>query len=138
MIRRSRSLCRGGRRGRRAAAARVALATLVVALTLVGVGCGGYAGPPDIEIARQGISPEYRIVYAGEDGKTVLELLREHAEPVVTEGLGDELLVTAINGIEGGVEGRYWLYYVNEEAGLIAASRMTTVEGDAVEWLFVR
>lgn len=77
-------------------------------------------------------------MYAGEDGKTVLKLLQEHAEPVVTEGFGDELLVTAINGIEGGEEGRYWLYYVNEAAGLIAASRMSTVEGDSIEWLFVR
>lgn len=109
-----------------------------MALTLLGVGCGGYAGPPDIDAARQGVSPEYRIVYAGEDGKTVLELLQERAESVVTEGLGDELLVTAINGIQGGVEGRYWLYYVNEVAGLIAASRMTTVEGDSIEWLFAR
>ena len=57
---------------------------------------------------------------------------------MVTEGLGDDLLVTAINGIEGGVEGRYWLYYVNEQAGQIAASRMTTVEGDSIEWLFAR
>ena len=135
MVRWSRSLCR---RGRRAVATRAALVTLAVVWTVAGVGCGGYAGPPDIEAARQGISPEYRILYAGEDGKTVLELLREHAEPVVTEGFGDELLVTAINGVEGGVEGRYWLYYVNEAAGLIAASRMTTVEGDSVEWLFVR
>jgi hypothetical protein len=119
-------------------AGRLASASVAVALTVVSVGCGGYAGPPDIEVARQGISPEYRIVYAGEDGKTVLDLLREHAELVVTEGLGDEVLVTAINGIEGGVEGRYWLYYVNEEAGLISASRMTTVEGDSIEWLFVR
>ncbi len=114
------------------------LAGVVLATTLVAAACGGYSGPPDIDVARQGISPEYRIVYAGEDGKTALALLREHSESVVTEGAGDELLVTAINGIEGGVEGRYWLYYVNEQAGLIAASRMNTVEGDSIEWLFVR
>ena len=68
----------------------------------------------------------------------MLELLEEHAESVVTEGRGDELLVTAINDIESGVEGRYWLYYVNEQAGQIAASRMTTVQGDSIEWLFAR
>ena len=106
--------------------------------TLSSAACGGYAGPPDIESARAGIPPEYRIVYAGVDGKSVLELLEEHADSVVTEGVGDDLLVTAINGIEGGVEGRYWLYYVNEQAGQIAASRMTTVEGDSIEWLFAR
>jgi hypothetical protein len=107
-------------------------------LLLATAGCGGYSGPPDIETARAGLRPEHRIVYEGEDGKTALELLEETAESVVTEGRGDELLVTAINGIDGGTEGRYWLYYVNGEAALIAASRMNTVKGDAVEWLFVR
>jgi len=111
---------------------------LAVLAALAAISCGGYSGPPDIETARQGLRPEYRVVYDGVDGKTVLELLEEATESVVTEGRSAELLVTAINGIEGGVEGRYWLYYVNEQAGLIAASRMITVEGDSVEWLFVR
>ena len=83
----------------------VTLASVALATTLVAAACGGYSGPPDIDVARQGISPEYRIVYAGEDGKTALALLREQAESVVAEGSGDELLVTAINGIEGGMEG---------------------------------
>jgi hypothetical protein len=125
---------------RRAAAsslrATAACCALIVGVAVVA--CGGYSGPPDIETARAGIRPEYRIAYAGEAGKTVLELLRENAESVVTEGSGDELLVTSINGIDGGVEGRYWLYYVNEQAGLIAASRMNTVQGDSIEWLFTR
>ena len=112
------------------------LVTLVLSLAVAT--CGGYSGPPPIEEAREGLRLEYRISYEGEDGKTVLELLGESAESVATEGQGDELLVTAINNIESGVEGRYWLYYVNGEAGLIASSRMNTVEGDSVEWLFVR
>lgn len=127
--------CRSCRFARRLRAV-VAGSVVVVAAGIVA--CGGYAGPPDIESAREGLPPEYRIRYAGEDDKTVLDLLREHAESVVTEGGGEELLVTAINGIEGGVEGRYWLYYVNEEPGLISAARMRTVEGDSIEWLFAR
>jgi hypothetical protein len=123
---------------RTALPSRAVVATSLLTLTAVLAGCSGYSGPPDIEVAREGIAPDYHIVYSGEDGKTVLELLREHAEEVVTEGSDDELLVTAINGIEGGVEGRYWLYYVNDQPGLISASRMTTVEGDSIEWLFVR
>jgi len=107
-------------------------------LLLVSLACGGYSGPPAIEEAREGLRPAYHILYEGETGKTVLELLEATAESVVTKGQGDELLVVTINSIEGGVEGRYWLYYVNGEAGLIAASRMNTVEGDSVEWLFVR
>lgn len=114
------------------------LCRLLPALAIAVAACGGSAGPPDISAARQGIAPEYHIVYAGEDGKTVLDLLHEHAESVVTEGSGDGLLVTAINGHEGGFEGRYWLYYVNEQAGLISAGRMTTVEGDSIEWFFYR
>lgn len=117
---------------------RVVVCVGALVVSLASAACGGYSGPPDIETARQGLRPEYRIVYAGEDGKTALELLEETAESVVTKGQGDELLVTAINGIDGGTEGRYWLYYVNGEAALIAASRMNTVKGDTVEWLFVR
>lgn len=113
-------------------------AVSVLLLAALAAACGGYSGPPAIEVAREGIPPEYHIVYAGEDGKTVLDLLREHADSVETEGQGDDLLVTAINGIEGGYQGRYWLYYVNEQAGLIAASRMNTVEGDSIEWFFIR
>lgn len=117
---------------------REAAAACALIVAVAAAACGGYSGPPDIETARAGIAPEYHIVYRGEDGKTVLDLLREHTQSVITEGAGEELLVTAINGVEAGVEGRYWLYYVNEQAGLIAASRMTTVEGDTIEWLFAR
>ena len=124
--------------GRSVVRARAVVCVGALIVSLGGVACGGYSGPPDIETARQGLRPEYRIVYEGEEGKTALELLEENAEVVVTEGQGAELLVTSINGIDGGTEGRYWLYYINGEAALIAASRMNTVEGDSVEWLFVR
>ena len=113
-------------------------AVLIGVVVLAAAACGGYSGPPDIETARADLPAEYRIVYAGEDGKTVLELLEEHVESFATKGQGSEILVTSINGITGGTEGRYWLYYVNEKAALIAASRMTTVDGDSIEWLFAR
>ena len=113
-------------------------AALMGVLVLTIAACGGYSGPPDIETARAGLPAEYRIVYQGKDGKTVLELLEAHVDSSETKGQGSEILVTSINGITGGTEGRYWLYYVNEKAGLIAASRMITVDGDSIEWLFAR
>ena len=110
-------------------------------LAVVAVSCG-YDGPPDIETARAELPPEfrseYRIVYPGQDGKSVLELLGEHAEGLETEGYGEDQLVTSINGISAGTRGRYWLYYVNGDPGLVAASRMPTVDGDEIEWLFAR
>ena len=123
--------------GRPVAYLRIACFAMLT-LLLVGLACGGYSGPPPIDEAREGLRPEHHILYEGEEGKTVLELLETTAESVATKGQGEELLVTTINSIEGGREGRYWLYYVNGEAGLISASRMNTVEGDSVEWLFVR
>ncbi len=115
------------------------LSTALIGVFVLAVAaCGGYNGPPDIETARAGLPAEYRIVYQGQDGKMVLELLEEHVDSFTTEGQGGEILVTSINGITGGTEGRYWLYYVNEKAGLIAASRMITVDGDSIEWLFAR
>ena len=113
-------------------------AALIGVCVLAVAACGGYSGPPDIETARAGLPPEYRIVYQGQDGKMVLELLEEHVDSFTTEGQGGEILVTSINGITGGTEGRYWLYYVNDKAALIASSRMTTVDGDSIEWLFAR
>ncbi len=113
-------------------------AALIGVFVLAAAACSGYDGPPDIATARAGLPAEYRIVYEGQDGRTVLELLEEHVESFVSEGQGSEILVTSINGITGGTEGRYWLYYVNEKAALIAASRMTTVDGDSIEWLFAR
>ena len=115
----------------------ITTALLGLAICLATASCGS-SGPPPIEDAREGIPAEYHITYDGEDGKTVLELLQEHAESLVTEAHGEDLLVTTINDIEAGFEGRYWVYYVNEQAGAVAANRMDTVEGDSVEWLFVR
>lgn len=113
-------------------------ALMWLAVVVVTSAACGSSGPPPIEEARDGIPDEYHIEYAGEDGKTVLELLEEHVDSVVTEVHGEDVLVTAINDIEGGFEGRYWVYYVNEQASAVAANRMDTVEGDAIEWLFVR
>lgn len=116
----------------------VPAALMWLAVAVVTSASCGSSGPPPIAEAREGIPDQYHIVFAGEDDKTVLELLEEHVDSVVTEVHGEDVLVTAINDIEGGFEGRYWVYYVNEQAGAVAANRMDTVEGDSIEWLFVR
>ena len=73
-----------------------------LAVSLVTAACGGYSGPPDIETAREGIRPEYRIVYDGEDGKTVLELLES-----------GQVVALTINGVP------------HEWSGLLAPQRRT-------------
>ena len=124
--------------GLRRRVARTGWNAVLCAVVMATASCGGYSGPPDIETARQGLPPEYRLVTDGVDGKSALELLRDNAESIETEGDGDQVLVTAINGIESGVEGRYWLFYVNGQAAQVSATQIMTVEGDSIEWLFAR
>jgi hypothetical protein len=104
-------------------------------LTLA-ISCGGDFGPPDLATAREGVAAEHHITYSGETGRTVLELLEEHAQAVETSGYGDERLVTSINGIANGDGDRFWFYYVNGQPGQIAASAYETATGDRIEWLF--
>ena len=114
---------------------------LCIVVAALPLSCG-YDGPPDIETARAELPEQfrdaYRIVYPGEDGKTVMELLEAHAESYTTRGQGAEQLVTTINGVAAGTAGRYWLYYVNGQPGQVSAARMPTVSGDEIEWLFAR
>ena len=46
------------------------------------------------------------------------------------------ILVESIDGVKNGTDGKYWLYYVNEKPGEIAADRKTVAPGDKIEWRF--
>lgn len=47
-------------------------------------------------------------------------------------GQYDSYFVDAIAGVGG--EGKYWLYYVNGEMGMVGADKMMVKEGDMIEW----
>lgn len=109
---------------------------VVIAVAPFMTACGPGFGPPDLESTRGEVPPEHYLAYDGETDRTVLDLLRQHADSVETSSYGGEFLVVSINGITNGNEGRYWFFYVNGEAAQTAASEYETTTGDRIEWLF--
>lgn len=74
--------------------------------------------------------------YNGEDGKTALELLQEQVSnvTVTTSDYGD--YVSSIAGVEGGMDGKYWTYYINGEMAAVGAGEYVTKVADLIEWKF--
>lgn len=75
------------------------------------------------------------ISYAGEDGKTVLELLKQKAK-VKTETFSFGELVVEINGVRSG-NGYNFLYYVNGGTVKTGAANYVTKAGEKIEWKLV-
>lgn len=48
------------------------------------------------------------------------------------------VLVTSINGSVNGQDGRYWLYWVGDVYGTVAADKQGLADGDSVVWRFDR
>lgn len=73
-----------------------------------------------------------QLSYAGVEGKTVLELLKTHAQvETKSSSLGD--YVTSINGNDGGGT-KYWLFYVNGKEAAEGAGTYKTHNGEQIEW----
>jgi hypothetical protein len=73
--------------------------------------------------------------YQGEAGRTALELLKDEAE-VVTKDSSYGPYVDSINGVKGGMDGKYWAFYVNGSLATQGADAYTTKAGDTIEWKF--
>lgn len=48
------------------------------------------------------------------------------------------IFVKAIAGLNGGTDGKYWTYWVNNKMGEVAADQYKLKAGDAAEWKFVK
>jgi hypothetical protein len=75
------------------------------------------------------------ILYAGEDGKTALEILKQKAD-VLTKDSDYGEYVDSINGLQGGTGGKYWTFYVNGQMAQVGAGTYQTKNGDRIEWKF--
>jgi hypothetical protein len=75
------------------------------------------------------------VTYKGQNGKTALELLKLNAD-VVTKDSAYGPYVDSINGKAGGIEGKYWAFYVNGQMAQVGANDYATKDGDKIEWKF--
>jgi hypothetical protein len=75
------------------------------------------------------------VTYAGEDGKTALELLKQKAK-TQTQTFSFGELVVEINGVRSG-NGYDFLYYVNGAMVKTGAANYVTKTGEQIEWKLV-
>lgn len=76
------------------------------------------------------------------EGETLFDLTRRVAEragmSLVYEPPGPYgILIMEIDGKRGGTDGRYWLYWVGNHMGEVAADQYMLQPGDVIEWKFV-
>lgn len=65
-----------------------------------------------------------------EAGSVLLDIMKENFDIEETDGF-----ITSINGEEQDTEaGKYWLYDVNGEMGMVGANEYKVQEGDLIEW----
>ena len=48
----------------------------------------------------------------------------------------DSLLIESISNMENGQDNKYWIYYLNDESGSVAADKQIVINNDTIEWKF--
>lgn len=77
---------------------------------------------------------EKQVQYLGEDGKTVFELLtKKHDVDYSKSELG--VFVVAIDGLKSS-ENEFWIYYVDDKMGTIAADEYQTKNNQNIVWKY--
>ncbi len=71
--------------------------------------------------------------YAGEEGRTALELLLEADPSATVEGEGENAFVTGVGGVEAG-ESEFWALYVDGEPAQVGAGSLVTEDGQEITW----
>jgi len=74
------------------------------------------------------------VQYSGRNGKTVLDLLKEHDDVEYTRSdLG--VFVVSIDNLQS-TDKDFWIYYVDGKMGPIAADKYQTKNGEKIEWKY--
>ena len=74
------------------------------------------------------------------EGETAFDLLKKKTEELnvvlKTKTYDVGIMIEAIGDKENGQDGKYWLYYINDEMPMISADKMIIESGDKVEFNF--
>lgn len=88
--------------------------------------------PPQVV---QSNPPNESVSYNCEAGKNALELLRKKVSEnleVKTYSFGS--MVESINGLKGGTDNKYWLYFIDGKAATVSADAYHCQSSEPVEW----
>ena len=76
------------------------------------------------------------INYKCEKDQTAFDLLKKNSESVETKDYSFGRLVTAINDVKGGAEGKYWTYFIDDKSATTSADNYKCVDSERIEWRF--
>lgn len=79
--------------------------------------------------------PSTNVQYVAIKGQTILAQLLTKAE-VVTKDSSYGTFVDSINGVRGGTDGKYWVFYVDGKMADKGADAYVAVGGEVIEWKF--
>jgi hypothetical protein len=112
----------------------LALMIVAAALTFSG-GCPRRTAVPAPNADAPSREERLILAYAGEEGRTALELLKSRARVrTSTSDLGE--LVEEINGVRSG-EGYNLIYFVNGAMAKTGAGNYVTRTGERIEWKLI-
>lgn len=116
------------------------LLTIVIVLVLIGLSVvSGNAAkklPHALNQPTTAVAPAIKTIrYKGEDGKTVLELLKQNNHTVVTQSTQKGRYVSSIDN-QPQTSNSFWFYYIDGAPGAESADKMITKNNQNIEWRY--
>lgn len=123
------------------------IVAIVLGLSVVGIYLKSKDNSKKVQTNESTITSEIKqtgtnnVSYDGVTGKSVMDLLKAQVNDgsitaLQTQDSSFGEYVESINGVVGGADGKYWLFYVNGEPAIVGASEYVTKSGDTIEWRF--
>lgn len=94
------------------------------------------ANPTPTPVLKEENKSRETINYKCEKDKTAFELLEKNSESVETKDYSFGRLVTSINDIKGGTDGKYWTYFIDDKSATVSADNYKCADSEKVEWKF--
>jgi len=99
------------------------------------------SAPPKQESAVRAEMPartRTEITYTAYAGFTSLEQLQNEADDVIVKDSEYGKYVDSIEGHQGGVDSKYWSFYIDGELSQVGAGAYVQKGGEQIEWKFQR
>lgn len=90
-----------------------------------------------VEIDYGGLQQSRKLEIAWKQGITALEALQSVAK-IETRKIGEHLLVTSIDGVEGQIGAKVWYYNINDKRATSFAYKCILNEGDRMRWEYTK
>ncbi|MBI5307640.1 MAG: DUF4430 domain-containing protein [Planctomycetes bacterium] len=90
-----------------------------------------------VEIDYGGLQQNRKVDIKWKQGITALDALQSAAQ-TETRLIGERLLVTSIDGVEGQVGIKVWYYRINDKSATLFADKCILNEDDCMRWTYTK